>query len=347
MDSDKPNHKNNSAGDVKIFIERLSPHFLPKIFNHSASFIWGTVNTLARPLFSGSETTLSLPIISVGNLQSGGTGKTPVVIEILKLLKELGARPGVLSRGYRSRLEKSGGLLYGKYSTDNETAFGDESLLIHENTKCPVFIGRHRADVYLDHLEKIPEAERPTVLVLDDGFQQMKLKKDLEVVCLTDATSGDAVFRDFFHELRTEHFLLRTKSPFCRENIPGLERRPDGEVQLAPSFKDLNFSESQEYVLVTGIADGSALEAALLQAGAKIHKWYAFPDHHNYNRLEIEQIEHESASRIILTTEKDWVKIHKLTRKRTAYHMIPLLLAWKSGKSALIERICKLLHVSS
>lgn len=133
--------------------------------------------------------TLPVPVISVGNLAVGGTGKTPMVIHLAAALMTFGRRPGVLSRGYRGRAEGGPPLLVADGTSllsDPETA-GDEPYLIASRLPgVPVAVCADRAEGGRLLLERA----RPDVVLLDDGFQHLALARDAEVVLL----DGDAPF---------------------------------------------------------------------------------------------------------------------------------------------------------
>ena len=124
---------------------------------------------------------LYVPVISIGNITWGGSGKTPTVIETAKFVQSLGKRPVVLSRGYGRKNKEDKNVIV----TDGENILadifssGDEPYMTANQIKCPVVIGADRYESAL-----IAKKFNPDVFILDDGFQHWKLKKDLEVVCV-------------------------------------------------------------------------------------------------------------------------------------------------------------------
>lgn len=122
--------------------------------------------------------TFSCPIIIVGNITVGGTGKTPMVIHLCDQLRSLGFAPAVTSRGYGATLKNS------RLVTDNDTALqvGDEPLLIYKNAKVPVMVGPNR----LASIQKLVENKSCDVVICDDGLQDYRFIHDIEV-CMVDA----------------------------------------------------------------------------------------------------------------------------------------------------------------
>jgi tetraacyldisaccharide 4'-kinase len=130
----------------------------------------GALKTFAVPV----------PVIIVGNITAGGSGKTPLVIWLVNRLRELGYRPGVVSRGYGGRAQ--GSVAVGRDSSPGQV--GDEPLLIHVKTAAPVVVDRDRVAAARALLTAHPEVD---VIVADDGLQHYRLKRDIEIAVLDSA----------------------------------------------------------------------------------------------------------------------------------------------------------------
>ncbi|MFW6081282.1 MAG: tetraacyldisaccharide 4'-kinase, partial [Desulfosalsimonas sp.] len=131
--------------------------------------------------------TLPCRVISVGNITAGGTGKTPMTIYLAGMLRFMGYRPAVLSRGYKGAAEKNGAVVSDGCSllVDFETA-GDEAMLMACRLKgIPVLVGGNR---YISGMRAVAEFD-PDIIILDDGFQHRRLHRDLDLV-LMDARHG-------------------------------------------------------------------------------------------------------------------------------------------------------------
>ncbi len=122
------------------------------------------------------------PVIVVGNLTVGGTGKTPMVIYLCDLLKAQGFHPGVISRGYKSNAANKP-ILVSQYNDASEV--GDEPRLICERTQCPVMVSTNR----VQSANTLVQSHGCNVIVSDDGFQHLKLKRDIDIL-VKDAQRG-------------------------------------------------------------------------------------------------------------------------------------------------------------
>jgi tetraacyldisaccharide 4'-kinase len=118
---------------------------------------------------------LPVPVIVVGNITVGGTGKTPLVLWLVDFLREHGYRPGIVSRGYGGRAHAPQSVT----SSSDPLLVGDECVLLAQRAQCPVWVGRQRVDVARALLGARPDCD---VLISDDGLQHYALKRDVEVV---------------------------------------------------------------------------------------------------------------------------------------------------------------------
>ncbi|MBC7944074.1 MAG: tetraacyldisaccharide 4'-kinase [Burkholderiales bacterium] len=169
--------------------KRFPSHWSRIDFAHLLSFpvslVFRAAVALRRALYKTrllKSARLSVPVIVVGNITVGGTGKTPVVIWLVTRLAARGMRPGIISRGY-------GGKLRGPYQVNGDSdprMVGDEPVLLAQRTGCPVWIARDRVAGAARLLQKHPECN---VLIADDGLQHYRLRRDIEIAVL-DAARG-------------------------------------------------------------------------------------------------------------------------------------------------------------
>ena len=141
------------------------------------SWLLGLIVSRRRKRFLSKTSTLNrpnLPIIVVGNIMIGGTGKTPLVIWLVNSLKKLGYRPGVISRGYGGRAKK-----YPLRIEEGTPVYhsGDEPLIIYKNTSCPVYVSPNR----LEAANRLSKETDCNVIVSDDGMQHYQLGRDVEI----------------------------------------------------------------------------------------------------------------------------------------------------------------------
>ncbi|KQW88438.1 tetraacyldisaccharide 4'-kinase [Massilia sp. Root418] len=142
------------------------------------SLLFGGLSGLRAGLFRAGvlkSERLPVPVVVVGNIFIGGTGKTPLTIWLVQALQEAGFTPGVISRGFGSK--DSAPRLVTAASTPQQV--GDEPLLIAQRTGCPVMVGRDRAAAGRALLAALPAVD---ILVADDGLQHYKLQRDVEIV---------------------------------------------------------------------------------------------------------------------------------------------------------------------
>ena len=273
------------------------------------SSIYGAATRLRNGLYDRGVLKahrMSRPVISVGNLSVGGSGKTPFVILLGELLKARNIRFDVLSRGYGRRTR---GVLAVDPSGSPDD-FGDEPLLIAQRLGCPVVVGesRYEAGVFA---EKQFDSQ---LHILDDGFQHRSLARDFDIVLLTPEDVRDRLLpagrlREPLASLRRAHALVLT-----------------GEIEL----KDLHVSDKHEWKLRRGISITNPPEQPVVFCGiarpqrfleqlraSGIHeaavKFYR--DHYRYSERDVrELIEIGNHSRAggFITTEKDGINLGPL-----------------------------------
>jgi tetraacyldisaccharide 4'-kinase len=274
----------------------------------------------------------------VGNITWGGTGKTPAVIMIVKLLKEMGKRVAILSRGYRrNKKTKIAIVSDGEKIILSSREAGDEPYLLAKNLPgIPIIVGKRRIDSGKYAIERFGSE----VLVLDDGFQYWPLKRDLDIVTIDSLNpygNGYLIPRGqlrepISHLSRADVFLLTRANLVSREDLQGitgdLERfSPQAKILesvhqpeylqglFAGEKKGLDFIRERRVVAFSSIGNAYSFEKTLEELGAKIIKIFQFPDHHNYNQKDLQEIEAVCRSRlekgeaILVTTEKDGVRL--------------------------------------
>lgn len=232
------------------------------------------INRVRRALYRAGLLTpkrLHRPVISVGNIAAGGTGKTPAVIALARHLQEQGLRVAVLTRGY-GRSDRS---VQSAVTSLDADKYGDEPVLIKRHTNADVLVGVNRYDNGIDY--------PCDVFILDDGFQHLQLHRDLDIVI--DAPSR-------FH--REGRSALRDADLVVRRN---LRLRVPDELRGRPVFA------------FAGLADNAQFFASLRAAGLEVTGSRSFPDHHRYTPRDLAAIRRDAGGATIVTTEKDAVKL--------------------------------------
>jgi tetraacyldisaccharide 4'-kinase len=268
--------------------------------------LYGAATALRNMLFDRgvlSSRRLEQPVISVGNLSAGGSGKTPFVIALGELLQARGIRFDVLTRGYR---RKTRGVLV--VDPDGNTAdFGDEPLLIARRLAVPVVVGESRYDAGRLAEQKF----QPQLHILDDGFQHRSLARDFDIVLMTE--------RDFTDRLLPAGPMREPLSALARAdaivlptgfaaNHPALRQKPVWRIERQIALSNVPPAP----IVFCGIARPKQFFAQLRAAGIAPAAEVEFRDHHPYTQSDIERLlamRGKLGAGGFLTTEKDAVNL--------------------------------------
>jgi tetraacyldisaccharide 4'-kinase len=248
---------------------------------------------------------LGIRVISVGNLQIGGAGKTPIVAQIAREAISRGLTVCILSRGYQSNWEKKGGVLSPESTFVSANQVGDEPALLH--FLCPeAFIGVG-ADRWAVFRQVQALAKKGIDLViLDDGFQHWRIQKDLEILAVTSSQWGDVIFRDAPSALKKADLIVWTKGA----RRPISFGKPLVKVRYALKQAIKLPSEKLNLWLITGVADGQSVYQLMVDSGFQVQRHIQLGDHWNYSKHEVMQwLQQAQQQRCqIALTGKDWVK---------------------------------------
>ena len=304
-----------------------------------ASRIVERVNAVARGLYaSGALRThrAAVPVISVGNLAMGGTGKTPLVAAIARFLREQGARPAILTRGYRRRDARP--RLVSGAPTPPWEEIGDEPALLA--LLLPDVAIAVDADRVRGAATAVGEAGA-THLVLDDGFQHWRLARDLDIVVVDagDPLSerrprreppGALARADLAVAVNANREAVAAALPALSSQAPGL--RLIGmvlratEVILGGSRHPADWLRGRRVVPFAAIAGPERFFATLETLGADIGEAYSFPDHHACSRDELDLILKRAGEldAVPIVTGKDAVKLAAADLARIAWLAVEL-----------------------
>ena len=274
---------------------------------------------------------LPCPVISVGNLTAGGTGKTPLVMWIAKVLAEKGVPVAILTRGYK-RKKASGPLLSdGKSVFLSQEESGDEPYLMAQLLRqIPIFVGKDRFRNGQLALAKFGVR----AVVLDDGFQHLPLHRDLDIVLIDASISfGDGhllprgILREPLSHLRRAHLFLLTKvedPEACRPLETELHRvhpapifhshfEPVGLVRPRGEVDDLRVLQGRRMIALSGVGNPGYFASQLNKIGLRVIREIIYPDHHVYTAKDVASLAgHLKEADGIVTTEKDMVKLKNL-----------------------------------
>ncbi len=247
-----------------------------------------------------SSTRLAVPVVIVGNITVGGTGKTPLIIALCEMLTQKGLKVGVVSRGYGARIEGEHTVL----DNDPVDISGDEPLLIKQRTGCDVVTGINRVAA-----ARQLHAESACDLILsDDGMQHYRLGRDIEIAvidadrkfgngfCLPAGPLREPVSRLKQVDMQITHGATDNDYQFELEITEAVNLVTNERRQLAA------FSGSQVHA-VAGIGHPQRFFDQLRSKGLTLNE-HAFADHYRYNKTDLEF----NDDLPVLMTEKDAVK---------------------------------------
>ena len=294
-------------------MERLQQHWYRisplHLLLYPLSLIFRLLVALRRALFRAgllASVKLPVPVIVVGNITVGGTGKTPLTLWLARQLIEAGWHPGIISRGYRSAGDTTAREVR---QDDSANTVGDEPLLMARRALCPVWTGRDRPAVARALLQAHPECD---LIISDDGLQHYRLQRDVEIAVI------DGV-RRFGNGLLLPAGPLREPLSRLRE-VDALVFNggtPDTAEGIAMSLHGTRFHNLLDPNLTRSAADFDGLKVHALAGIGHPQRFFrhlqqlglqpethAFPDHHCYTGAEITP----KGADAILMTEKDAVK---------------------------------------
>jgi tetraacyldisaccharide 4'-kinase len=284
------------------------------------------LNLRARAYGSGLLPSYSLgrPVISVGNLTVGGTGKTPAVAMLAKYFIARGKRVAVLSRGYGGSLTGEAVVSDGEQLFHSAAEAGDEPYLLASTIPgIMVVVGANRVRAGILAMERLA----PDVFILDDGFQHLRLNRKLDILLLDSrrpfgngrtlpagllresrsaAERADIVIYTRCHDDEEIHHL--PGKPSCRafHHLAGVTGLRGGEMRTFDSLT------GQKGVAFAGIAEPAAFFRDLEEEGLSLSAALPFPDHCRYGEGEVREILHAAekcGADYLITTEKDGVKL--------------------------------------
>ncbi len=286
-----------------------------------------------------------IPVISVGNLAVGGTGKTPVASWLIAGLASMGHRPALVTRGY-----------------------GSDEVLLHEvrNPGVPVVVHKSK-------LEGVAQAARQgaTVAVLDDGFQHRAARRDVDIVLMAaeHGVEGPLLPRGRFREsvsaLSRADAIVVTRKVATRDEACAVGRlavgwgpqavlgqihlKEDGWTELgAEPAAEAAVGTSDEVptgpppgdlLAVSSIAEPEGFHEMVRSKASGAVECMAFPDHHPFSDQDVRRIGERASGRPLVTTEKDAVKLTAFSQEMPRTYVMRLRVAWDFGQDPVMELI--------
>ncbi len=305
--------------------------FVPLLFASSVYRAGITLRNHAYDAGMRHASRMPCPVISVGNIMVGGTGKTPMVIMLARMLQEHGWKPAVLSRGYGGKRKGPAAVVSdGHEILTGPEEGGDEPVLMGRSLPgVPVIVAGDRSRAGRVAVDRF----QADVLILDDGFQHRRLARDMDIVLLDAGRpfgNGFLLPRGGLREppaaLRRADVVVMTSTeeegappPDGIPPIPvfSARRRPVALVQGPTNeISPLADLAGQKVCAFTGIARPDSFRRILEPLCGGIVSFLPFPDHHTYTARDVEDIRQarrDSGARILLTTEKDGIKLTRFS----------------------------------
>jgi tetraacyldisaccharide 4'-kinase len=299
------------------------------------SWVYGGLVKLRRKMYSAgvmNSTRLPVPVIVVGNVIAGGAGKTPIVIELSRLLAQQGYQPGIVSRGYG---RKGMGVL--EVLADTPIAeSGDEPALIQSAQSAPIFVANERVEAAQALLAKYPQTN---VILCDDGMQHLALQRDIEICVFDERGVGNGrlmpagPLRE--HWPRAVDFVLHRGGFDAGFAIQ--RRLVDFAIKADGSQISLTELTDKAPIAVAGIAQPEAFFSMLRERGIPMSETIALPDHYDFDSWS--RTFH--AGQWLICTEKDAAKLWKTPLAQTCHIVaVPLQISLpREFTTALLEKL--------
>jgi tetraacyldisaccharide 4'-kinase len=279
-----------------------------------------------------------IPVISVGNLTVGGSGKTPFSAWLVRELRARGQQPALVAHGY-----------------------GRDETELHRrwNPDCPVLAEEDRAYAAWKAAKM-----GASVVVLDDGFQHRRLARDLDILLIASSTPSRVrllprgPFRENLMAVQRAGVVVLTQKgrtdspeemsirlqPFSRMPLLRASFVHDGWTDI----EGLSTSGPEgEYVAVCGIGDPAGFERTLMEATGRYGEVVTFPDHHDYNWGDVVELQARAGGRTLVTTEKDAVKLHAFRNDLPGLRVLRLRVEFLDGLELLWHHVDGILDMGT
>jgi tetraacyldisaccharide 4'-kinase len=267
-----------------------------------------------------------IPVISVGNLTVGGSGKTPFSAWLVRKLRDRGQKPALVARGY-----------------------GDDEIVLHKrwNPDCLVVAEEDRAYGAWKAAKK-----GASVVVLDDGFQHRRLARDLDIVLVASCTPRKVrllprgPFRENLSAVSRAGVVVVTQKgrtdsclememrldPHLRESPVKVSFLPDGWTDLGGDRAE---APEGDYLAICGIGDPEGFGRVVAEATGRPGELVTFPDHHDYSWGDVQEIQGRLGGRTLVTTEKDAVKLHAFRQDLPGLRVLHMKVEFLDGEERL------------
>lgn len=265
----------------------------------------------------------NIPIICVGNIYIGGTGKTPLAIEIYKILKKIKQKPGFVKKYYKDQK--------------------DEQLLLKSNGETFLDVNRINAIKSLTNKNK-------NIAILDDGLQENKISYDLSIACFNEIQwIGNGLIipagplRESLEKLKKiDLVFINGKSNYKINKIIKLKNPKVKIFNTKYIFLNLKKIKKKRVIAFAGIGNPSNFFSQLKDNNIKLINTFSFPDHYKYTDNDLKKLIKEGKNKkaILLTTEKDFLRLNKKYKKKINFLPIKLII---NKKKLFIQELKKII----
>ena len=291
---------------------------------------------------------VSIPVVSVGNITLGGTGKTPVTERLAIGLKDMGFQPGIITRGYKRRRP---GTFCVDARHDKAEDVGDEAYMLAKRGQIPVIVGTRRAEAVTEGMR----CAGIDIAVLDDGFQVRNMKKDVEILVVKgqDGATSQELFplgpyRESKDRLREADAILVNTGDLGTAWETFVEGTPTFKMRYRPMhlynmkhslMAHFNLMKGRKVLAFAGLGDNRSFFDLLKTLGAEIVQEVAYHDHYRYEAGDIEKLASHRDASLIVTTEKDAVKLTGMNIPENLFYLsVEITLENEEELLALIRR---------
>lgn len=281
-------------------------------------------------------------IISVGGLNVGGSGKTPITIELIKFFKSKGLNTFVIMRGYKSSSKKSILLQQSNTSNKNSKIYGDEALLISKYSD--VIIGANKQE----SISLAENIDPSRIIILDDGHQSYRIKKDIDIIVIDSMQNigngklipSGPLREPFYNGIKNSDLVVIIK--YSEDDVFFKSKYYDFIQKQKPTFickACVDICNSAVYPFC-GIGFPWKFFQSLKSQNNNLLKTKIFPDHYDYNDFDIKTLisEAKSINAKLVTTEKDIVKINQ--KYYNEISVAKLNIVWEKFDESFFEKIC-------
>lgn len=317
------------------------------------SWLFGIIVYLRKSLYKLGllkSFSLNVPVIVVGNINVGGTGKTPLVIWLVEQLKLAGYTPGIISRGYGGSNKAVQAVL----ANSNPAEVGDEPVLIVKRTGSPMFVAANRVDAGVALLQAHPECN---VIISDDGLQHYRLKRDVEIALVNASVLLNSnlyllpagSLREKISRLQTVDAIVNSNAELNEVDLVGGIRLqpPIFNMQLQGNiFTSLDGSQAHQpaeffankpLIAIAGLGNPERFFKQLASLGLQFER-KVFSDHHAFTAQDLMPFKNNT----ILMTEKDAVKCQMFAPADAWYLPVAATLTSVNGNTLIAHVLQKL-----